>query len=255
VEKYTINNITARTIKNLEPQPLTEISLLAGAYANVSHDFELAGEKFNFSALPFTEIEVENIAQTFPKTKKVIDRNFTKNLIDSFDAYNVIHLATHGALVIGQPEKSFILFGDGEIVTLKDIKNWTLDNVDLVVLSACETALGGNFGSGIEILGLGYSLERAGVKAIISSLWKVDDAGTQMLMNAFYKILSEENITKAEALQKAQISLINSKNNQVNINTRAGVQVTLKPDAKAKISSFLSHPYYWSSFILIGNGL
>jgi CHAT domain-containing protein len=56
----------------------------------------------------------------------------------------------------------------------------------LVVLSACETGLGGKLGNGEEILGLGYQMQRAGARAAIASLWSVNDGGTQALMNAFY---------------------------------------------------------------------
>lgn len=55
--------------------------------------------------------------------------------------YNVLHFATHGTIVVGTPEDSFILFGDGTPVTIADVRNWNLNNVDLVVLSACETGL------------------------------------------------------------------------------------------------------------------
>ena len=120
--------------------------------------------------------------------------------------YNIIHLATHAAFVTGQPEDSFVLFGNGDRITLRDIDNWSLLNVDLVVLSACETGLGG-FGNGQEILGFGYLMEKAGARSAIASLWSVDDGGTQALMNAFYTAL-EKGMSKAEALRLAQTALI-----------------------------------------------
>jgi CHAT domain-containing protein len=146
--------------------------------------------------------------------------------------YNILHLATHAALVPGNPEKSFILFNGKTIATLKDIENWTLNNFDLVVLSACETGLGGNFGSnGEEILGLGYQFQNRGAKATIASLWQVDDGGTQALMLAFYTEL-QQGKSKNQSLQSAQRSLLKD----------------------PKLQRF-SHPYYWAPFILIGNGL
>jgi CHAT domain-containing protein len=114
------------------------------------------------------------------------------------------------------------------------MKKWQFKNLDLIVLSGCETGLGGNFGTGVEILGLGYQLQSAGARAVIASLWSVDNGGTQVLMDDFYTNLKTGKYSKAEALQKAQISLINSNNQQKND---------------------FSHPYYWSPFILIGNGL
>jgi CHAT domain-containing protein len=78
-------------------------------------------------------------------------------------------------------------------------------------------------------------VQKAGVKAAIASLWSVDDRATQQLMTEFYHQLSIHRTSKAEALRQAQLSLIhnsNSGNNQDRI----------------------KHPYYWSPFILIGNG-
>jgi CHAT domain-containing protein len=105
------------------------------------------------------------------------------------------------------PYESFILFGSGERVTLPEIDEWKLSDVDLVVLSACQTAASGELGSGEEILGFGYQIQRTGAEAAIASLWSVDDGGTQVLMNALYTALNNRMST-AEALRQAQIALI-----------------------------------------------
>jgi len=105
-----------------------------------------------------------------------------------------------------------------------------LPSIDLVVLSACQTALGGVVGSGEEILGFGYQMQRTGAKAAIASLWTVSDGGTQALMDIFYGALSKAKFSKVESLRQAQLSIIR--------NTK----------------SEFTHPYYWSAFILIGNG-
>ena len=101
--------------------------------------------------------------------------------------HDVLHFATHAAFVPEDASQSFILFGNGDKATLKEIGNWTLNNVDLVVLSACETGLGGKFGNGKEVLGLGYQFQNGGVRATIASLWRVSDGGTKTLMSEFYK--------------------------------------------------------------------
>lgn len=93
--------------------------------------------------------------------------------------FNLIHFATHTAFVPGEPKDSFILFGNGDRPTLKYIESWTLNNVDLVVLSGCKTGIGDKFGQGEEILGLGYQFQNRGAKAAIVSLWAIDDGGTQ----------------------------------------------------------------------------
>ncbi len=142
--------------------------------------------------------------------------------------FPILHFATHAAFVPGAPDESFILFGDGDVASFRDLRFWNLSNTDLVVLSACETGLGGHLGDGIEILGFGYVMQEAGAKAAIASLWQVSDDGTQALMNAFYAALQQDKLSKVAALQKAQLSLLNG---------------------------IYDHPYYWAGFILIGNGM
>jgi CHAT domain-containing protein len=170
--------------------------------------------------------------------------------------YPITHLATHAAFVQGQPDESFIVFGDGERVTLRDIRRWNLPNTDLIVLSACETAVGEQqLGSGVEILGLGYQMQQAGARAAIASLWQVNDGGTQVLMNAFYAALSQ-GMTKAEALRQAQNALITGNFSSQENGTRAGIAIiNAQQGLSRQVIASLNHPYYWSPFILIGNGL
>jgi CHAT domain-containing protein len=169
--------------------------------------------------------------------------------------YSVVHLATHAAFVTGQPEESFILFGDGSRSTLRDVGSWRLPNVDLMVLSACETGLGDKLGDGKEVLGFGYQMQQTGARAAIASLWKVDDGGTQALMNAFYAALENGNTTKAEALRQAQITLITGDYTALGQQRGLEVQQRISNSVSPQVNSRLSHPYYWAPFILIGNGL
>ena len=100
--------------------------------------------------------------------------------------------------------------------------------MELIVLSACQTGTG-TLENGVEILGFGYQVQKAGAKSAIASLWQVDDAGTQALMTAFYNELQKGDVKHTEALRRAQISLIKS--------------------------SDFNHPNYWSAFFAIGNSL
>jgi CHAT domain-containing protein len=130
-----------------------------------------------------------------------------------------------------------------------------------LVLSACETGLGGKLGNGEEILGFGYLMQRASAKAAIASLGSVDDGGTQALMNAFYAALQlgagelPPQLTKAEALRQAQIALIT--NNYTALGQQRGLAVQQRntESLPTSVTQRLSHPFYWASFILIGNGL
>ncbi len=173
--------------------------------------------------------------------------------------HNIVHFATHAAaFVSGQPEDSFILFGSGEYPTLRDIGSWSLFNVDLVVLSACETGLGGSFGNGEEILGLGYQFQNRGAKATLATLWKVDDGGTQKLINAFYAQLKQGHVSKAEALRQAQVAMItgNYSSGGGDRGSISSIKVVSSPTGQpAEGQQGLEHPYYWAPFILIGNGL
>jgi CHAT domain-containing protein/tetratricopeptide (TPR) repeat protein len=256
VQRYRINNITAASLTDLNTKPQPKMQVLAGAFATGRYNFTVGGQSFDFSGLPFAGTEVENLAKTIPTTTKFIDKAFTPQVtVPKMDDYTVVHLATHAAFVVGTPDDSFILFGNGDRITLRDIQTWSLKNVDLVVLSACETGLGGKLGNGEEILGLGYQMQRAGARAAIASLWSVDDGGTQALMDAFYTAMENHNTTKAEALRQAQIALITGNYTALGQQRGLGVQQRITNSLPSQVVNRLNHPYYWAPFILIGNGL
>ena len=208
MQKFSINNITALSLTDFNTKPQNKLQVFAGAFANGSYKVQAGNQQFTFRGLEYAGVEVENMAKIIPGTMKVLDQQFNLNTVLQMNDYSIVHLATHGAFVTGKPEDSFILFGDGKPATFRDIEKWRFPNVDLVVLSACETGLGDKLGDGREILGFGYQVQRTGARAAIASLWSVDDGGTQALMNAFYGTLETGKITKAQALQKAQIALI-----------------------------------------------
>ncbi|MBW4560259.1 MAG: CHAT domain-containing protein [Mojavia pulchra JT2-VF2] len=244
VERFSVNHITAASLTDFNTPPESKLRVLAGAFTTGSYEVNVGNQRLAFSGLPFAGKEVENLAATVPQTKQLFNDDFSPQAtIPQMDDYTIVHLATHAAFVVGEPEQSFILFGNGDRINLKEVATWSLPNVDLVVLSACETGLGGNLGNGEEILGFGYQMQKTGAKAAIASLWSVDDGGTEALMNAFYSQLTPGQSTKTEALRQAQIALIRG-NSQVKSN-----------NVPVATGNRLSHPYYWAPFILIGNGL
>jgi len=254
IQQYRINNITAESLTDLTESDPTQPTILAAAYADpfLIHEPEVNGTPYRFQGLPGAGAEVA----TLPTATKFLDQAFSlETLRPLMDEYSILHFATHAAFVPGVPEDSFILFGNGDTPTLRDVANWSLNGVDLVVLSACETGMGG-LGNGEEILGLGYQFQVSGAKAVMSSLWKVSDRGTQSLMTEFYAALNQ-GLTKAAALQAAQRSMI-AHNNSVSDedDPRAGAP-PMSRDGGAIASNYpgYSHPYYWAPFILIGNGL
>ncbi|MGB3494131.1 MAG: CHAT domain-containing protein, partial [Elainellaceae cyanobacterium] len=259
IERFLINHITAASLSNLNLRPDPQPQVLAAAFSEGSHDVAVGDRSFSFEGLPFAGLEVENLAQTFPNSIQLFNGEFSRDTtIPLMDIYNIVHLATHAAFVQGSPNDSFILFGNGQHITLEEIKGWEgkFNQVDLFVLSACETGLGGtDLGNGEEILGFGYLMQQAGAEAAIASLWSVNDGGTQVLMNAFYAALNN-GYSKAEALQRAQQALITSDTSV--LEGERGVEVEIvdtRTGQPLSQSNDLSHPYYWAPFILIGNGL
>ena len=223
-EKYQVSNLIAYTLSNFSPQPKNTPSILTGAFGGKAGE-----QKFGQTALPATVKEVQAIANSFQNSVTLIEEQFTRQAIESrFKNHNILHLATHAQFNTGTPDNSFIIFGNGDKIRLNEITDWQIPNIDLIILSACQTGVG-KLGDGVEILGFGYQVQKAGAKQAIASFWAVDDAGTQSLMAAFYREFQKGDVTSAEALRRAQVSLIKSSN--------------------------FNHPYYWSAFFAIGNGL
>ncbi|WP_434685392.1 CHAT domain-containing protein [Pseudanabaena minima] len=224
VEKYRISNLIAYTLTDFSPKPKSQPIILAGAFGGK------AGEKkFGQFGLPASLKEVQSIARSFQNSVTLTENNFSRQAIESkFKNHNIIHLATHAEFNVGAPENSFIIFGNGDKIHLNEITDWQIPNIDLIVLSACQTGTG-KLGDGVEILGFGYQVQKAGAKMAIASLWSVSDAGTGSLMMAFYDQLQKKNVSISESLRQSQITLIQSKEYR--------------------------HPYFWSAFFVIGNGL
>ncbi|MEM9447746.1 MAG: CHAT domain-containing protein [Cyanobacteria bacterium P01_E01_bin.6] len=253
-ERYTINTITALSLTDFNTAP-QDTRVLAGAFADGNYTFQVGDRTFDFSGLPHAGIEVETLVATVPDTTSLLDANFSRATVEAqMSDYSILHLATHAAFVPGQPDESFIVFGDGARATFRDVELWNLTNTDLVVLSACETAVGAN---GEELLGFGYLMQQAGARAAIASLWQVSDGGTQALMDAFYAALQQPDITKAEALRQAQMALITGDFSGLGLDERGATGIRQRIDATVpeRVSQQLDHPYYWAPFILIGNGL
>ena len=223
-EKYQISNLIAYTLSDFTPQPKNAPNILAGAFGGKAGD-----RKFGQTALPATVREVQAIANSFQHSVTLIEEQFSRKASESkFKNHNILHLATHAEFNSGAPDNSFIIFGNGDKIRLNEITDWQIPNIDLIILSACQTGVG-KLGSGVEILGFGYQVQKAGAKQAIASLWSVNDEGTQALMESFYDELKKGDVSSTEALHRAQVALIKSKK--------------------------YNHPNYWSAFFAIGNGL
>ena len=170
--------------------------------------------------------------------------------------HQIVHIATHGEFVPSNPWDSYLLLGDGNKYPIPEIK--TLDDlrdVHLVVLSACETATSGEDSSGIEFAGISSYFLSDRAKAVIASLWKVNDVSTSLLMQQFYQNLATGKMSKTEALRNAQISFIRGGDAADGKSDRAAGIFVVSARGGSPASGKLNHPYYWAPFILIGNGL
>ncbi|EKU99549.1 hypothetical protein Lepto7375DRAFT_1606 [Leptolyngbya sp. PCC 7375] len=251
IERYQINHITAASLTDLNLEDDPEPLVLAGAFSEGNHPSP-AGDLWG---LPYAGLEVENLAKLLPTSPLLLNKEFSlAGTVPLMNDHTIVHFATHAAFMVESPLESFIMFGNGDRLTLQELKNWRgrFSNVDLMVLSACETGVGNvRDADGEEILGFGYLMQAAGASAAMASLWQVSDGGTQILMTEFYQAL-KNGMGKAEALQHAQRKLIDGKG--VNLTDVERI-IGQRPADAETIYSQLSHPYYWAPFILIGNGL
>ncbi|NES73548.1 MAG: CHAT domain-containing protein, partial [Okeania sp. SIO2D1] len=161
-----------------------------------------------------------------------------------------VHLATHGEFNPGQVSNSYIQLWDRKLA-LDELRTlgWNDPPVELLVLSACRTALG-NREAELGFAGLAVA---AGVKSALGSLWTVSDAGTLGLMTNFYQQLQTAPI-KAEALRQAQLSMARGEVYLENGQLISGERQIPLPEVLADVGDKdLSHPYYWSGFTMIGN--
>lgn len=254
-ERFALNTLTAAGLTDWSTNPRPEPQILAAALSEGPYTVTVGEQEMLLQPIPGAVTEVEAVATLFPKTTILKGANFTPEAIaQQAGRYNILHLATHTLVQPGSPEDSFMLFGNGEVLTLGDFRIWNLANVELVVLSGGNTGVGAHLGDGTEILGMGYEFQQAGAKAVMASLWDVSDFGTTELMTAFYGSLGQGN-SFAEALQQAQISLISPVPELTRHNQKASVTIESPSEAVEQQAANYSHPYYWAPFILIGNGL
>jgi CHAT domain-containing protein len=207
--------------------------------------------------LPATEEEVREVSILFEKRLVLMGKEATKNLVKGQSPkYDLLHLSTHGEMIESNPLKSNLRFtpserDDGRL-TVNEIFDMEI-KANLVVLSACETALvkgeTGDFPQGDDLVGLSRAFIHAGAPSVVASLWKVSDDSTVKLMKTFYQNM--RNMPKAEALRKAQMDLMKS---TVRFPiTRAGGGTIQTSQKLCEEMVECSHPFFWAPFILLGD--
>jgi CHAT domain-containing protein len=175
-----------------------------------------------FSALPGVAAELRSIVRTAQYSGGVLagrielDRAFSRTaLLGALDeGFPVLHVASHFVFSPGTELESFLLLGDKTRLSLKEMKDDDYDfrSVELVTLSACETAVGGGADHfGREIEGFATLVQKQGARSVMATLWKVGDDSTALLMRMFYAARSSGGLSKAEALRQAQLALLRGK--------------------------------------------
>jgi CHAT domain-containing protein/predicted negative regulator of RcsB-dependent stress response len=185
-----------------------------------------------FAALPAVKSEVEQISKLV-SASTLLNQEFTGAALArqlQRNSANIVHLATHGQFSSKQ-EDTFLLTWEGRINVkelselLRSRADRSSQAIDLLVLSACDTAAGDDRAT----LGLAGLAVKSGARATLATLWPVKDKAAALLMDRFYHHISEPGISKAEALQKAQVEIITETD--------------------------FNHPFFWSTFVLVGNWL
>ncbi len=173
----------------------------------------------------------------------------------------VVHIASHFSLNPGNEIDSYLLLGGGanRRFSLDDLRKTRLDNIELLTLSACNTAMAsGNNSSGVEVEGFGALAQKQGARSILATLWSVADESTSMFMSEFYRIKkANPSMGKAEAIRLTQKAMIGGKIKATGASTSCRADdfaQSGKPnDFKCDPNAPFSHPYFWSPFVLIGN--
>ncbi|MBP0028946.1 CHAT domain-containing protein [Roseofilum sp. Guam] len=243
VEKYQFSLVPSLGLTDTRYQNLQNTPVLAMG----------ASEFSDQPPLPAVPVELSTISEKLWQGEAFLNQELT---VENFNQqrtqsdYGMIHLATHGQFRSGKIEESYIQFWDRKL-RLDQITDLNLTDpaVQLLVLSACRTALGdrqAEFGfAGLAV--------QSGVKSALASLWYVSDLGALALMAEFYHHLQTEQ-TKAGALRRAQSALLR-KEVQIKDGKLIGNfgEIDLPPELNTGIQPNLIHPYYWSGFTLIGN--
>jgi CHAT domain-containing protein len=213
-------------LRLLQPQPLQQRKLKA-LVAGLSES-----PLPEFSPLPFVGTELKQIESQLSSVE-LINQGFTPEALQSkidSQALPIVHLATHGQFS-SKPEQTFILTWSrrltvnqlGSLLETSDRRKST--PIELLVLSACETITGDRRAA----LGLAGVAVKAGARSTLATLWQINDESTAVFMETFYRELIQKGVSKAEALNRAQRHLFQTSN--------------------------FRHPYYWASYVLLGNWL
>ena len=228
--QYSISVTLGSQLRQPLALQLGQLRALIAGISKKSPSFNAPNAPRDLAPLPEVENEVADIKENTISTVELLNEKFTSDRfqqkIDT-SVFPVIHITTHGQFS-SDPEKTVILAWN-QAINVRQLNrllrsNGNQDSIELLVLSACQTALGDERSA----LGIAGVAVQAGARSTVASLWLVDAKSTAILMGQFYKGL-KAGLSKAEALRQAQITLLSNPEYQ--------------------------HPFYWAPFILVGSWL
>ncbi|NET11208.1 MAG: CHAT domain-containing protein [Symploca sp. SIO2B6] len=246
VESYSVGMMPSLNLTNTEYVDVRDVSMLAMGVS------ESTGGQ---TPLPAVPTELSTLIFDVWKGELFLNEEATVDTLKGArerTPFGIIHMATHATFQDGSYDNSFIQLWNDQL-DMSEIRDlgWNNPPVEMLVLSACQTALGSHEAE----LGFAGLAVQTGVKTAIASLWSVDDTATMSLMSQFYNTLNTTPI-KSEALRQAQLSLIRG-----DVRVEEGVLyvaglnrgIPLPPESLSASIQDLSHPYYWSAFTIVGN--
>ena len=183
------------------------------------------------SALPGVERELAAVSRR--RGSVALNGAFTQASLQSGLAGNpaLVHIASHFVLSPAGEDKSYLLLGDGQHLSLSDLRQMPWQGVQLALLSACDSAVTVDAGNGRELVGFAAALQGAGARNVLASLWRVSDGATAQWMEMFY----------AQPAQRT--------GPRVSPDTLAQTQ---RNWLRTHAASPLAHPHYWAAFSWIG---
>lgn len=222
IEKYAIANTPGLNLTDPKPLGKRSIQILSSG---------LTESVQGFSPLPHVASELKNIQKIFGgkvlQDKNFLIKNVEKQLIQN--SFNIVHIASHGQFKSDASENFILTFDDKlnmrKLENLINLSKFRDNPIELLTLSACQTAVGDNRAA----LGLAGIAVKAGARSALATLWFINGQAASDLVSEFYRQLKQSSTSKALALKNAQVHLIKNANYE--------------------------HPYFWSPFLLIGNWL
>ncbi|MBF2083070.1 CHAT domain-containing protein [Thermoleptolyngbya sp. C42_A2020_037] len=279
IERYTVSTVNGASLTNrdrpLSGHPADTSVLALGLSEPVPADPAVGMPGFN--PLDHVPDELNRIVkaqsagreQGIYRGRQRLNQQFTEASILEAPGHQILHIATHGKFDPASLYASFLVLGNKQPWRIADIRleRQIFADISLVVPSACETGLGQDdwasfhadggkeLPDGREVSSIAQAFINAGANTVIASLWQVNDGATSELMQEFYETLAQgteqQPMAIAQAMQQAQLQMLRSGHDASGSSSTAPIV----PLEGISVDTRFAHPYYWSAFVIIGNGL